>query len=88
MTPVETPAEQGLKAKEAAFPNTGNSNWEMNPAPGMSLRDWFAGQALSGLTSNTKWLETVNLKTDLPCTIAANAAYEFADAMLAARVQP
>jgi len=28
-----------------AFPNTGNANWGLAADEGMSLRDWFAGQA-------------------------------------------
>lgn len=42
---------------------------------GMSLRDWFAGQALAGLLAN---------KYDVPDS-AAFQAYRFADALLAAR---
>jgi hypothetical protein len=41
---------------------------------GMTLRDWFAGQALAN----------VDHDPDLP-EIAARAAYRIADAMLAAR---
>ena len=42
---------------------------------GMSLRDYFAGQALAGMTS------------DAECSVKviAGAAYEFADAMLEQR---
>ena len=43
--------------------------------PGMSLRDWFAGQALAGMLANEH----------LYCQPAADDAYKFADAMLAAR---
>jgi hypothetical protein len=42
--------------------------------PGMSLRDYFAGQALCGPLSNIR-----------PAAAAAAIAYEIADAMLAAR---
>lgn len=28
-----------------AFPQTGNSTWSLEPSAGMTLRDWFAGQA-------------------------------------------
>ena len=41
--------------------------------PGMSLRDWFAGQALSRLASEYK------------PNAAAHWAYQYADAMIAAR---
>lgn len=41
---------------------------------GMTLRDYFAGQALEGMLSQ-----------DYDCDLAAHSAYEFADAMLTAR---
>lgn len=28
-----------------AFPNTGNSTWDLRPTDGMTLRDWFATHA-------------------------------------------
>ena len=40
-------------------------------APGMSLRDWFAGQALAGLVSS----QNTNIE-------AADAAYACAEAMI------
>jgi hypothetical protein len=55
-----------------AFPNTGNSTWGMQPAEGMTLRDWFAGQALAMSVPDTP----KNL---------AEWTYMVADAMLAAR---
>lgn len=50
-------------------------------APGMSLRDWFAGQALAGLAAS--WV------TERPgrWEKAAEEAYGMADAMLAARAK-
>lgn len=61
-----------------AFPRIGegfgNPNYD---TPGMSLRDWFAGQALSGLLAKYGW-ETI---------ATALIAYEFADAMLVARAK-
>lgn len=59
-----------------AFPNQNISD----KANGMSLRDYFAGQALAGFIANTK----------RPTTIArddANWCYLIADALLAARAQ-
>jgi len=43
----------------------------------LSLRDWFAGQALAGFLANT---ESSGTFRDM-----ADDAYKFADAMLAAR---
>jgi hypothetical protein len=59
---------------------------------GMTLRDYFAGQALEGILSkainpNDRGNDSVNwASTNAPGpTKAANSAYEYADAMLAAR---
>lgn len=50
---------------------------------GMTLRDWFAGQALAGLAVNTAEADDLQwTKEHGPI-----AAYEIADAMLAAREQ-
>lgn len=46
---------------------------------GMSLRDWFAGQALSGLLADPQ-VDGMPLPT-------ARVCYEYADAMLKAREQ-
>lgn len=46
--------------------------------PGMSLRDWFAGQALAGI--GAQWAMESLSPDEL-----AEAAYEVADAMLSAR---
>lgn len=59
-----------------AFPNTGNTSWDMHPAEGMTLRDWFAGQALTGLLASDMLADNERF---------AQAAYTYADAMLAAR---
>ena len=45
---------------------------------GMSLRDWFAGQALSGICASGP-------ATDWTNDLLASEAYSLADAMLAAR---
>lgn len=52
-------------------------------SPGMTLRDWFAGQALRSLFRFNRYRELI---TD-PAQ-AANNAYAFADAMLAERSKP
>jgi hypothetical protein len=46
-------------------------------APGMTLRDWFAGQALAGLLRDGIDVFGIN--------VTANDAYKMADAMLRAR---
>jgi hypothetical protein len=57
---------------------TGNpDHWQK----GMSLRDWFAGQALTGIISNPN-----NMRTETFGTFARDA-YIFADAMLAERAK-
>jgi hypothetical protein len=45
---------------------------------GMTLRDWFAGQALA-------WLPHVGCGADLDNRDTATAAYQLADALLAER---
>jgi hypothetical protein len=50
--------------------------------PGMSLRDWFAGQALSGILSGPCSRPMVPMSEWLD---APQQAYRIADAMLAAR---
>ena len=56
-----------------AFPN-GVSEYALDRA-GMTLRDWFAGQALPGLVAHG-WYDPEK---------AARLALDYADAMLAAR---
>ncbi|SCM71599.1 conserved hypothetical protein [uncultured Pleomorphomonas sp.] len=52
---------------------------EWSPAQdGMSLRDWFAGQAVGGIVASEGESRT-------PSDIVAKRAYELADAMLTAR---
>jgi len=70
-----------------AFPHT-HESWHSypdrmaQPPSGMSLRDWFAGQALAGLLTQPAEIE-------FGPGHFAKASYKMADAMLAAReVQP
>ncbi len=46
---------------------------------GMTLRDWFAGQALAGLISNERVGQVITFSE------YAEDAYSYADAMLCAR---
>lgn len=48
--------------------------------PGMSLRDWFAGQALAGFATDKDY-------DTLPGSSLARDAYAIADAMLAQRTK-
>jgi hypothetical protein len=57
---------------KAAFPT---ATYE----PGMTLRDWFAGQALAGLLADSDMASTP--------TGFAEGAYQYADAMLAERAR-
>lgn len=65
-----------------AFPSTVQDNCDCAPRynagyGGMSLRDWFAGQALAGMP----WNHSIAPKQQ------AKECYQIADAMLAARNQ-
>lgn len=67
-----------------AFPQNDLSGYGMGPAErnngGMTLRDWFAGQALNGLICANDGIEGTD-----PLRAIAFASYAMADAMLAAR---
>ena len=57
--------------------------------PGMSLRDWFAGQALAGILGNIDMARGVGVLAkqagEAPEGYLAEVAYAHADAMLKAR---
>lgn len=54
---------------------------------GMTLRDYFAGQALTGMLASPHWDRQVDQSAnpDDPWAHAARASYAFADALLKAR---
>ena len=79
-----------LKDGGTAFPHDGRDNGPGNikgrPHDGMTLRDWFAGQALAGLLAAPTEPEEKTFAKVLK-TYSRNA-YRYADAMLAAREAP
>ncbi len=64
-----------------AFPACNEAN--VNSTMGMSLRDWFAGQALAGVIDVCRH-DTVSIG-ETRYGMFASKAYDIADAMLAAR---
>jgi len=67
-----------MNNNEPAFPMAAPEGYAM-AQEGMTLRDWFAGQALAGLTANHK--------TEGTFDDVAYKAYALADAMLFERTQ-
>ena len=65
-----------MKDGGPAFPTTAG---QVVYSHGMSLRDWFAGQALAGLFSQS---EITNASS---VYVVAQIVYRMADAMIAAR---
>lgn len=52
---------------------------------GLTLRDWFAGQALAGMVANSLYLSVAASETGKIVQTVAHNAYEIADSMLEAR---
>jgi hypothetical protein len=77
-TPIDDggPAFPGIEGSYAAADSYSNPYTGLDTYPGMTLRDWFAGQALSGIAS----MDTTRTYAE-----DAEQAYRYADAMLAAR---
>jgi hypothetical protein len=59
-----------------AFPNEGFNGWG-EPEQGMDLRDWFAGQALTGILANPTTGDDLNA--------ISKASYQLANYMMKAR---
>ncbi len=75
-----------------AFPHIAeDKKWWQEKYGGMSLRDYFAGQALLGMNSNPDLLEIVTAGDVLDGSVfqrLSSKAYEQADAMLEERNKP
>ena len=71
------PAFPSIAPEFTGISSDGDERWENGPQGGMSLRDYFAGQALAGMLADS---ESGGTARDF-----AKAAYAQADAMLAAR---
>jgi hypothetical protein len=73
-----------LADKDGNFISTHRwGEYMMDGGGGMSMRDWFAGQAVVGLFAATADPNS----SELSCDKAARLAYETADAMLAERAR-
>ena len=55
--------------------------------PGMTLRDWFAGRAMSAIIAKHPAIRTYHGERNSDWAGAAVGAYEYADAMLAERAK-
>ena len=53
--------------------------------PGMTLRDWFAGQALNGLLANPKLADEIRKTGNAYGGWIEQSAYGWADAMLSVK---
>jgi len=65
-----------------AFPFEGGANNGYSPDPGMTLRDWFAGQAFPAIYAD---LCEISMAANDRMLRAAKLSLAAADAMLAAR---
>lgn len=78
-----------------AFPRTAaDPDWGLgtDSFEGMSLRDWFAGQALAGLCANAEFLRNLPAFLRISCrraedtdSVTADLAFKYAAAMLTER---
>lgn len=64
-----------------AFPS---ADFEQHEYTGMTLRDWFAGQAMTTMFYPAI-MESIRTDVDLNCDKVAEFAYLMADAMLSQR---
>lgn len=73
-----------------AFPSEqhecADGSWNQTYSPGMTLRDWFAGQTLMGMCGNSD-IAKAAMETGNAGATLAESAYDMADAMLAQRAK-
>lgn len=69
----------------SAFPCEGGSDSSLYPDPGMSMRDYFAAQAIVGISTWAPVRGTFDLTSDEAIQSRAVWAYRQADAMIEAR---
>jgi hypothetical protein len=62
----------------SVFPQATTAHIE--PIPGMTLRDYFAGQYLAGIAANSSYFDTT-------LNAMADESYQASDAMLTARAK-
>lgn len=69
-----------------AFPCEGGDMSGLHASPGMSLRDYFAAHAITGILQSTRMMEAIcrSDADEIPTQIS-KAAFDVANAMLAAR---
>lgn len=78
---VQKANEEERRSGGPAFPHTeSGSVGTYTAAPGMMLRDWFAGQALAGLCAHSN-------SEEYTYESVAEVAFDFADAMIAQRAK-
>lgn len=86
MPPTPNPAGAGVaRENPPAFPSQGFGSDGLpmeSPSYGMSLRDWFAGQALTGALAGGEYAISGGTEEHI-----AALAYNFADAMITARTE-
>lgn len=71
-----------------AFPNTGNANWKMPPAEGMTMCDYFAAKAMQGFMNEAEDIHMLSSEQRKELwRIVTGYAYEIADAMLKERMK-
>lgn len=72
--------DDGGPAYPSRLPKNRDQHLLDNINSGMTLRDWFAGQALSGMLA-----QPLDSDCAFSTKLCAKSAFEYADAMLAAR---